>query len=326
MQLRSTRADRRDLRRSKALAKEETAIAYRISPGSPIAEEVRRIADEQIARALESLGQASSDVEEAVHDARKRCKKLRALLRLVRPGLAKTYADENRFFRDLARGLSDVRDAQVLNQTITGLVSGDEKRAARELLEPVAAWSRHRRARALESRDLSSQIERTSEALQAARRRLAEWKLSEPAVAHVSGGLAKTYKRARNRHRDALAKPEPERLHEWRKRVKYHWYHCRLLKEAWPEGLKPRTDALDRLADLLGDDHDLAVLAAELGDAEEEFPEASLRFARELIMRRSRNLRDKAFSDAPKLFVETPDALARRFEGYWTLATAQVAE
>lgn len=286
---------------------------------------MRRIADEQVARAIESLEHASSDVEEAVHDARKRCKKLRALLRLVRPGFAKTYAEENRFFRDLARGLSDLRDAQVLNQTVTGL-TGDAKRAARELMDPIATWSRHRRAEALESCDLSDRIDRTCEALQAARRRIAEWKLSEPAVAHMSGGLAKTYKRARNRHRDAVAKPEPERLHEWRKRVKYHWYHCRLLKEAWPEGLKPRTDALDRLADLLGDDHDLVVLAAELGDAEEEFPEASLRFARELIMRRSRDLRDKAFSDAPKLFVETPEALARRFEGYWALATAQCAE
>jgi hypothetical protein len=32
----------------------------------------------------------------------------------------------------------------------------------------------------------------------------------------------------------------PEHFHEWRKRVKYHWYHLGLLRELWPASMELR--------------------------------------------------------------------------------------
>ena len=59
---------------------------------------------------------------EAVHEARKDLKKLRSALKLVRPVLGeKAYRRENERFRDVARELSDVRDAQVRAETVEGL-------------------------------------------------------------------------------------------------------------------------------------------------------------------------------------------------------------
>ena len=47
------------------------------------------------------------DPVEAIHDARKRIKKTRALLRLARPGLkTKAYRRRNRELRDTGRGMS----------------------------------------------------------------------------------------------------------------------------------------------------------------------------------------------------------------------------
>lgn len=86
----------------------------------------------------------------------------------------------------------------------------------------------------------------------------------------LRGGLKRTYRRGRTGRKRAFAAPTTERLHEWRKRVKYHWYHVRLLQNVWPEPMKVRRRELKVLADLLGDDHDLAVLRQLLLSAPEQ--------------------------------------------------------
>ena len=53
-------------------------------------------------------------------------------------------------------------------------------------------------------------------------------------------------------------------LHDWRKRVKDLWYHERLLAPTCGPTVRGHAKELDRLSDLLGDDHDLALLRHEL--------------------------------------------------------------
>lgn len=62
-------------------------MAYRIDPGADLQEELRAIARDQVEAALSDLSDPTDDVVAAVHDCRKRCKKLRGLVRLVRPAL-----------------------------------------------------------------------------------------------------------------------------------------------------------------------------------------------------------------------------------------------
>ena len=84
---------------------------------------MRRVARGRIDHALDELrGKSDSTREEAVHEARKDMKKLRALLRLVRGELGdRVYAAENACFRDTARELSGVRDADVMLATLGDL-------------------------------------------------------------------------------------------------------------------------------------------------------------------------------------------------------------
>jgi hypothetical protein len=63
---------------------------------------VERVRREQLDAAAESLHDGDDPIE-AIHDARKRIKKTRALLRLARPGLRKAeYRRRNRALRDSA--------------------------------------------------------------------------------------------------------------------------------------------------------------------------------------------------------------------------------
>ena len=60
------------------------ARAYRLKAGEPLPEGIARIARGRIDHALDELGgRTDSTAEEAVHEARKDLKKLRALLRMT---------------------------------------------------------------------------------------------------------------------------------------------------------------------------------------------------------------------------------------------------
>lgn len=96
-------------------------MGYRFEVGEALSLNSRRVANEQLSKAITELDDADLDVDEKVHQIRKRCKKLRALLRLIRPALGNTYSIENKRFRNVARKISYVRDVQVLVETFDDL-------------------------------------------------------------------------------------------------------------------------------------------------------------------------------------------------------------
>ena len=83
----------------------------------------RRILIEQTERLAEALTSADENLEEAIHEVRKRCKRVRAVARLLRPHARELYRRENAAFRDIARRLSPFRDAHVQVETFDQLVS-----------------------------------------------------------------------------------------------------------------------------------------------------------------------------------------------------------
>src|SRR5919108_247446 len=109
---------------------------YRFREGEAVPDGLRRIARGRIDHALDELrGKTKSSPEEAVHEARKNMKKLRALLRLTRNELGdEVYRRENECFRDAGRRLSGVRDADVMLETLDGL-DGDFRDLRRLLKE-----------------------------------------------------------------------------------------------------------------------------------------------------------------------------------------------
>ena len=95
-------------------------MSYGLTFDETPAESVQRVRREQLEAAAEGLEHGhEDDPVEAVHDARKRIKKTRALLRLARPGMKnKAYRRHNRALRDTGRGMSGARDADVVAETV----------------------------------------------------------------------------------------------------------------------------------------------------------------------------------------------------------------
>src|SRR5262249_19554178 len=115
-------------------------MSFRIENGDHVAQEVRRIARRQVEGAIDEVRTRNHRDPETVHELRKRCKKVRGLLRLVRPALGDTYAIENAHFRDAARSLSPLRDAHTALVAYDALLDhyrGEVRRAS------LAAVRRH---------------------------------------------------------------------------------------------------------------------------------------------------------------------------------------
>src|SRR5262245_17833808 len=91
---------------------------------------IHRIAKKEIEKVRECVdGSSKASRDEMVHEARKGLKKLRALVRLVRPGVGgKLYRRENIAFRDISRPLTEVRDAKILVEALDRTTGGDGSR------------------------------------------------------------------------------------------------------------------------------------------------------------------------------------------------------
>ncbi|MEO1064502.1 MAG: CHAD domain-containing protein [Actinomycetota bacterium] len=299
---------------------------YALGPDEELTAGVRRIGHEQLDRAIgdlaepERLGLAAS-----VHDARKACKELRGLLRLVRPGLGRDrFREANDTVRDAARELSPLRDAQALVVTFDALVAADGGALGRSVLATRRMLTDRAGAADRAVSPDHPRLARALELLATASAAVESWDAAE---ADVAPGIAKTYGRARRAMRAAEAAPTDDALHEWRKRAKYCWYHARLLEPSAPSILAPLAQGWHDLSDALGDDHDLAVLHDQLVASPDEFGGAEeVAAVCGVLAARRADLQRRALGLGARLLAEEPAAYSGRLAAYRGIGRERGAE
>ncbi len=257
--------------------------SYAIRDDETLGDGVRRLYTTMVDRAAEHLsGQGEADPVEAVHEARKELKKARAVARLVRDDFPQ-YRPANRRCRDAARHISDLRDASAMVETLERLRGRLEERSDRKglaALEAVNGAVVARRDR-MHAESAPAQMDKALAGVRRARAAVDDFELDGVGLDTLHQGLKRTYGRAVTRFFEARPfltgrlSDDAELthvLHEWRKRVKYHRYHVDVLSEAWPVVFRARERAMHDLSDLLGEDHDLAVLRESLAGVLSEAP------------------------------------------------------
>jgi CHAD domain-containing protein len=302
---------------------DDPSRAYRLKRKESAIRGVRRIAAGRANSALEHLAMEAGDADtaEAVHEARKDLKKLRAVLRLVRDELGPdVYRSENARFRDAGRELAGARDAEVKLTTLDALAErcdDDFPRADVRPLIEVLAQERDTLIRRLEADDQPDGPRALAAAsVSSGRAAIADWPLRTDGWALVEPGLKRSYRRGRRRLADVREDASDENVHEWRKRVKDLWYHLRLVRNVWPEVVGTTSEEAHELADLLGDHHDLAVLAEDI--AGRELPQnGGINTLPRLIARRQAELLDGAHELGERIYAEKPKAFTTRLGDYW---------
>jgi len=335
--------------RERRRARRERARQFALLPEEPPAEGLRRIALGQLDLVLELLG-GDGEVQpemQAVHETRKALKRLRALLRLLEDVLGKPACTrESAALRDAGRRLAGARDSEVMVSTLDGLLERHPRK-----LGASGSIARLRR-RLVTERELAvgrtlgdrAALAEVLRELRAVRARVAAWSLPERGgLELVEPALRRIYGQGRRRHRRAERDrgDRARALHEWRKRVKDLRYAAEMLdrrdsdaEEASRERHgrdrrrrereRRRTTRIRRLArradelgEVLGEEHDLALLAARIRrDARRKDAVKIRRRTRErllkLIERRRRDLRRRALRQGARLYRRPPRDFARR--------------
>lgn len=296
-------------------------MGYCIRRDEPVAEGVRRIALEQLDKAARSLAQPMEGRHKGVHEARKACKKLRALLRLARGPLgAEPYRRENLFVRDAQRDLSAVRDTAAIIESLDGLTAHFADQLDAQAFARLRAILVERcRAIEAEQMDRGDMPAQVAKRLDAARERIAGWRLSGKGtgkgMAMLRPGLHRVYRDGRRLFRALDAGSDAHAWHDWRKQVKYFWYHTRILCPLWPGPLDALSDELERVSDLIGHDHDLVVLRGIAASSDLDPTTAEALAA--LVERRCRELRLEAMPIGMRLYTDRPSDVVDRLGVYW---------
>lgn len=273
---------------------------------------VRRLILEQ----LDEMGRMPDSSEDAVHDLRVGCKKIRAWLRLLRDTLGdEAYEFENRTFRDMARRLSGQRDAEVLHESVEALreafpddTHADDITAARNALPRSEGEGGDS---AVIMTDITGQIAE-------ARQRISERALNRGgAVRPLKQAFRRSCRQEKKARRTARRTPVAENLHEWRKRVKALHYQLKLVHDVWPKRIEAMDAALRTLAKSLGRHHDLAVLEEQLLASHVPLPPQRLQSIRRLIHHQLEAAGRKAIRQGQGLSRHTCAPFVRRLGKRW---------
>ena len=295
-------------------------MAYQFERNETPDDAVRRIAREEITDALDSISDDQLAPAKAVHNTRKHCKKLRGLVRLVRPALGAAYSRENSWFRDIGRLLAPSRDTEVIRATLDEL-SENLPAEERSLLSDLGQKLTERGPLPEGGADaVDASLAEVRERLLEAAERIPEWPSIPAEFATIAEGFARSYRRGR-RGLETVEKNgtvDPESNHEWRKRVKYHWYQVRLLQEIWLPVLSARAEETHHLSRLLGSEHDLVVLhAAAENESDPPVDADSMSLLERLISSKRRHLMSQALPLGERIYAEKPSDLVARLSVYW---------
>lgn len=300
--------------RDQRSGRSDRARRYRLYRQETPAQGLGRVARGQLDSAIELLERREGDDPvESIHEARKSLKRLRALLRVSRNLIGdETYRRENTILRDVGRELSGARDAQVLVETLDGLIShfvdelGDEpfSRFRQALLAEADAASEAKQDEAAASGAAAT--------LTTVRTRVAMWELPQDGGPEsLARGSKRIYRRGRRALNAAEKHHDGEHMHELRKRAKDLWHTTQLLREVGPKPLKKMRRRAHRLSDLLGDDHDLLVLKERATCSPGLFRPDEHEVLDALIERRRGALQEDALACANRVYSRRPRSLRR---------------
>jgi CHAD domain-containing protein len=270
-------------------------MAYTIGSSEHIGEALIRLARADlhaVRTGLSGRGPASA----RIHRARQRLKRVRSLLKVLRPACAESADLARAKATEAARLLAGARDADAAAESARELLL--ESAQAREIAldqlvssladEAVASHYRtppiYRVVRLVEEADEA--LAKTDPSGFAGR------KLLQTALRRAYRRGHKAWRRARS----SLAMPD---LHRWRKDVKHLWHLLRLARKRLPADAKKNARQLEKISSLLGLDHDNAILAGKLVDRPDG-PELMSQLS--LIAGKRRSLERNAFARGARLY------------------------
>lgn len=300
-------------------------MRWRVDPAKPFSREIRSLAEKLITAATQDLSRQEDGPHKAVHSARKKFKRLRALYLLVQPDARQFRKRENARFRAMARSLSVARDAAALVETVEWMSQTAKTEAeANALAFAHNVLALRRDDIVAGDTDLQGAINRAITECEAATGAVATLDLSDTPRA-CAKRIATVWARQQEKAHRVLGlchtDSHVEHFHDLRKCSQIRWMHLGLLRDLWPCAMVAMHDDAKRLVETLGHEHDLSVLAAFADHEPQLFGNGeTLAGLLGAIIDRQQSLRSESLELAARVFRGTPQDEARRIRLLWLLA------
>lgn len=260
-----------------------------------------RVLPHDLSRLLEDaaagLDDATVPLSARVHETRKKLKQARAWARLLPPG-----SDPGRALRTLHRQLAGRRDDDVLHATL-------------ERLQLVAGEQALNALRQLQQEAQRAAPPVAVDGIAAALRELAT---SLPAGAGnfdlLLDGLVRTARKSRRALRRARDSGAAGDFHRWRKWTKYLAFQLLYIQSLAPRELGAMAEKFARVAELLGEGHDLELVRARALETVSAIPARQALLA--LIDAEQARCHAEAARLGADLHAGSPRALGRRLARY----------
>ena len=292
-------------------------MSYQLRQSQTLGDNLRRICRKQIEGAIAIAKGEKESRDTPVHETRKQLKKTRAALRLVRKEIGRgLFREQDHCLRDVARLISDVRDAEVRLQTVrqfdrTSRRRGQEgygnlEQMLQSELENFIAASAEWKTQAVAM-------------LEHAHASIGHWALGHFNSTQLCRAVQARYRRARRALARTTANPTVENFHVFRTEAKTLWYQVRILRPINPVVLKNLSEDLGALGSLLGRAHDLNFLGERLrGDDGESESEHETQKLLAVIETNQRELQRYATELGQHFFAERPRDFGSRLKSWLT--------
>ena len=301
-------------------------MAFRLKQGASISREIRRIVLKQLEAAISELhtvGDPQSD--DAVHDARRRVKKIRAIIRLVRPVLDKESRAVDRDLSTVSRLLAPVADGRGIIETLEELEHRYPASLSKRTLAVARAGVLRNGARADREAHTRGVLKIAAGTLRSERSRVKRWRVRGEGFRAIEPGLEESYRRARRMMLTTWSKPKPSHFHTWRRYVKDHWFHVRLLEGRCGHRLVAYERRIEALDGILGEYHNV-ILLRELLVTDASLPKEEAARCLRVVARYQRVLSRHAEILGARIYTERPRRFVRRVRHLWREAPPEDRE
>jgi CHAD domain-containing protein len=288
-------------------------MSFQLHEDESIARGLRRLARKELKSARGGLRRTTPPSDEAIREARKSVKKVRAIAAAIDADDGRGVDAEQKQLRKVNRMLSNVRDADARLEILAKL----EQRAPNALDEHTFARLRrelaahkHESKRGAGGEDAWKKVSRR---LRKLRRGVDDWRPAHSGFGALAAGIHEAHRRGRKRLARARRGGRADDFHDWRKAAKALWYVLRLIEPA-SAAIRRDVRALHRAERWLGDDHNIELLCCELERGAAARDLAHLRHA---ASHYQRELRRKALAATRAIYRRRPSDYVRSIRRAW---------
>ena len=285
---------------------------FALLAGETLSGGLKRVLIGEVVTAREALADPTIGREEAIHRIRRRLKRARSLLSMLDEVPGADREGRVALLRDTARLLSGARDADVAAREarrILARAEGATVAAAAVMVERLESAQAAAHAHVPRLDEVAARLRAGDANVRSLPERFEAGRL-------LAEAIVEAHRRGRRDWRTLGEGLDTETLHDWRKRVKQRRHLSALVPIETSVTTAAIQHDLGRLGEILGEEHDLALLATRLdGDPTLLRPREGRDAVHDLIERRRRKLAKKALELGDELYATPGRDVAVALEG-----------